>query len=130
MHFDRLKCATLKRCLHKLSKSELERFSSNAEQEDLSDYTPVHRQLVKPVSAKIDAPEPQAPLKKQNARTVTPSKAEPAIDAPKAFKAPKVEAPAVEKQAAPANQEGPGPGSEFELTPFIALKSVKAKKLK
>ena len=113
--------------MHKLTESELELFSSSAEQKDFSDYTPVHLQYVKPVSAKIDAPKPQAPLDKQNAPTVTASKAELAIDATKAVNAPKVEALAVAKQTTPAKQTGPGPGSEPELAPSVALKSDKAK---
>ena len=81
LHFDRLKRATVNHRVHKLSESELVPSSSSAEEEDLSDYTPVHRQPVKPVSAKIDAPKPQAPLDKQNARTETPRKTEQAINA-------------------------------------------------
>ena len=38
VHFDRLKRATVKPRLYKLSESELEPFSSIAEKEDLSDY--------------------------------------------------------------------------------------------
>ena len=74
-HFDRLKRATVKPRVHKLSESELEPSSSCAKEEDLSDYTPIHRQPAKPINAKIDAAKSQAPLEQQNARAMTPRKA-------------------------------------------------------
>ena len=55
VHFDRLKQATVKPRVHKLSESKLELYSSNAEKEDLPDHTPAHRQPGKPVNAKIEA---------------------------------------------------------------------------
>ena len=62
VHFDRLKRAIVKPRVHKVSESELEPSSLSAEEEDLSDYTPIHWQPAKPVNAKIDAAKPQAPL--------------------------------------------------------------------
>ena len=44
VHFDRLKCATVRPRVYKLSESELEASSSSAEELDLSNYTPIHRQ--------------------------------------------------------------------------------------
>ena len=71
VHFDCLKRATVKPHVHKLSESELVSSSSSAEKDDLSDYTPIHRQPVKPVSAKIDVAKPQAPLKRNRLRSYT-----------------------------------------------------------
>ena len=64
VHFDRLKRATVKPRVYKLSESELEPSSSSAEEEDLSDYTPIHRQHAKSVKAKFDVAEPQAQREK------------------------------------------------------------------
>ena len=129
--------------MHKLSDCELEPSSSSAEEEDLSDYTPIHRQPAKPVNAKLDAAKPQAPLAKQNARPVTPRKTEPAQNAPKApatpnveaapvakQATPKVEAAPVTKQATPAKQEGSGPDPTLALVPPVAPKIDKANKVK
>ena len=143
VHFDRLKRATVKLRVHHLSESELEPSSSSAREEDLSDYTPIHRQSAKPINAKIDAAKPQAPLENQNARAMTPRKAKPAKDAPEAPAKPKVDAapvakqatPEVEaapvvKQATPAKQEGPEPGLTIALAPPVAPKVDKANKVK
>ena len=58
VHFDRLKRATVKTPVHNMSESELEPSLSSAVEEDLSDFTPVHRQRAKPVNANIDAAKP------------------------------------------------------------------------
>ena len=44
VHFDRMKRATVKPRVHKLSESELEASSCSAEKDNLSDYTPINRQ--------------------------------------------------------------------------------------
>ena len=107
VHFDCLKRATVKPRVHKLSESELKPSSNSAEKKDLSDYTPSHRQSVKPVNGKIDATKLKAPLTKQNARAMTPRNAKPANHAPKAPAIPKVEAALVAKQATPKVEAAP-----------------------
>ena len=109
----------------------------------MSDLTPVHRQRAKPVNSNIDVAKPQAPLKEQNARAMTPCKAKPIKDAPKAqatFKVeaapvakqakPKFEAALVVKQATPAKQEKPKFGSTLAFAPPVAMKVDKANKVK
>ena len=131
MHFDRLKRATVKPRVHKLSESELEPSPSSAEEEDLSDFTPIYRRPEKPVNSKPDAAKPQAPLEKRNARAMTPCKVKPAKDAPEAPATPKVEAALVAKQATLAKQEGPGPGPPgLASAPAVAPKVDKAKRVK
>ena len=143
VNFDRLKRATVKPRVHKLSESELEPSSSSTEEDDLSDYTPIYRQPAKPVNAKIDAAKPQAPPEKRNARAMTPRKAKPEQIAPQAPATPKVEAvpvakqatPTVEasqvaKQATPAKQVRPEPGPTLALAPPVAPKVDKAKRVK
>ena len=68
--------------VHKFSESELDPSTTSAEQENLSDYTPIHRQLAKPVNAKIDAAKPQAPLNITKSGAVTPRNAKPAQNGP------------------------------------------------
>ena len=58
VHFDRLKGATVKPRVHKLSKNEQIFFSKSAKEEDSSDFTWVKRQFAKLVNAKIDAVTP------------------------------------------------------------------------
>ena len=82
-----------------MSESEQAPFSSSAEEEDLSEYTQIHRHIAKPVNAKLDAAKPQAPLEKRNARAMTPRKAKLAKEAPEASATPKVDAAPVAKQA-------------------------------
>ena len=53
VHFNRLKRATVKPRVHKLFENRLETSSSSAKEADLSDYTPVHRQLEKLINPKI-----------------------------------------------------------------------------
>ena len=96
----------------------------------MSDYTPIHRQSAKQVTAKIDAAKYQAPLENQNAHAVTPRKAEPAQNVPEAPATPKVEAAPVAKQATPAKQEAPKPGPTLALAPPVAPKVDKAKRVK
>ena len=48
--------------MHKLSESEREPASSSVEEEDLLDYTPIHRQPANTVNANLDAAKPQSPL--------------------------------------------------------------------
>ena len=86
--------------------------------------------LQKPVNAKIDAVKPNAALDKQNARVVTPLKAELAYGAPNSFKAHNVEAAPLAKQAAFAKQEWPGLGPGLASAPPVAPKTDKAKKAK
>ena len=112
-----------------MSESELEPSSSNADEEDLSDYIPAHRQPTKPVIAKIDAAKRLALLDKQNTGVEIPRKAELANDVPEAPEVPKVEAAIVEMQAAPAKQERRKPGPRLAAAPPFAPKVDKAKRV-
>ena len=112
------------------SESDLEPSSSSADKNDLSDYTPIHREPAKPVDAKIDAAKPEAPLEKKTARAMTPRKAKQANDAPEASATPKVEAAPVSKQATSAKQERPDPGPTLALAPLVTQKVDKAKGVK
>ena len=143
MDFNSLKRATVKCRVHKLSVNELEPSSNKAKEEELSDYTPIHRQPAKPVKEKFPEAKPQPQREKQNARAVTPRKAEPTQYAPDALATPnvemtpvakqatsKVEAAPIVKHATPAKQEEPKPGPTLALAPFVALKVDKAKRVK
>ena len=114
--------------MHKLSERELDPSSSSSEQEDLSDYTPVYRQPLKPVKANIGATKFKAPLDKQNDCAVSPCKAELAKVAPEAPNAPKVDAAPLAKQLVPTKKEGPGLGSKLSSAPIVAKKNNKSKK--
>ena len=99
VHFDRLKHATVKLGVHKLSESKQELFSSSDQEKNLSNYSLVYQQPAKVIKAKINAATFPAPQNNQNARAVTPRKAKPAKDMPKASETPPVEAAPVAKQA-------------------------------
>ena len=127
VHFDRLKRATVKPRIHKLSESELETSSSSAEEDDLSDYAPVKRPpTVKPVKPQVDATIPQLPPVAQHPRIPKTQNPESGKEAPKA--APKT--PEALKKTSQATLEKPETaqtGNDQAMAP-AAAKAPKEKK--